>query len=118
MVLLTRIIIEFGEFVCFRLMMDSSIFLIYFKHTIYLKEQKRIDAKGHFLKELLGEAVWHQKFVQFCPTFSSCLEGRGQKCATFDAIWHMALPSNSEKMAFNHMKLGWWDCSKTTTAKI
>ena len=28
--------------------------------------------KGHFLKELLGKTIWHQKFVQFCPTFSSC----------------------------------------------
>ena len=28
--------------------------------------------KGHFFKELLGKTIWHQKFVQFCPTFSSC----------------------------------------------
>ena len=34
---------------------------------------------------LLGKVIWHQKFVQFCPTFSSCLVG--QKCANFWILW-------------------------------
>ena len=37
--------------------------------------------KGHFFLVLFGKGIWHQKFVQFCPTFSSCLVG--QNCADF-----------------------------------
>ena len=38
------------------------------------------------------QAKWHQKFVQFCPTFASCKVG--QMCTNF---WcHMTLPSKDE----------------------